>query len=153
MNARRLIGALVCVVALAGCMARPVRPEIPHLAEDLASKSSSPDEVRLVVYNGSNKLLFGMDYTGRVNIWLDGKALGGPDIGEYLQVQVPRGKHQFKLVHLDLVEIKSVHEVDLQDDPTFMEVYATPVSNAFKLHPELPTGNALPKPFTRMVTK
>lgn len=131
--ARRLAG-VVAVGLLAGCMMAPVKPDLPHLQEDMAARSTKPGEVRLVIWNNSDKLLHGLDNTGRVNVWLDGKAAGGPDIGEYIQLQVPRGSYQVKLVHLDLMEFVSQHRLDAVEDPTYVEVRATITSNDLKVH-------------------
>jgi hypothetical protein len=131
--ARRLAGA-AALALLAGCMMAPVRPDLPHLQDAVDARSSRPDEVRLVIWNNSDKLLHGIDNTGRVNVWLNGKAAGGPDIGEYIQLQVPRGQYDVKLVHLDLVEMSSQHRLEALEDPTYVEVRATITSNDLKVH-------------------
>jgi hypothetical protein len=145
----RSIVALSSVALLAGCMMAPIKPEITHLSEDIASRSSVPGEARLVFFNNSSKLMYGPDNTGRVNIWLNGKALGGPNIGEYIQVQLPKGKHQLTLMHLDMFEFRSVHDLEALDDLLFVELRATVVSNEVQVHKSLPTGNYLPQPFLR----
>lgn len=137
-------------LALSACMMAPIKPELPHLNEDLSSRSPAPGEARLVFFNNSSKLMFGPDNSGRVNIWLNGKAIGGPNIGEYVQVQVPKGKHQLTLLHLDMFEFRSTHELEAADDLLFVEVRATVVSNEYQVHKSLPTGNYLPQPFTRL---
>jgi hypothetical protein len=134
---------------LSGCMMAPIKPDLPHLNESIESRSTKADEARLIFFNNSNKLLFGLDNTGRINVLLNGKAVGGPNIGEYIQVQVPKGKYLLNLVHLDLFEFRSVHELDVQDDPLFVELRATVVSNEIQVHKSLPADNYLPKPFIR----
>lgn len=138
---------------LVSCMMKPIKSEIPHLTGDLADRSTDPNEVKLILYNNSNALLYGPDYSARINVWFDGKALGGPNIGEYIQIQVPKGKHQLELVHLDVMEFRSKHELDAQDDPLIVELRTTPVSNEIRLHKTLPTGNDLPKPLIPYVQK
>ncbi len=146
-----LTAALVSL--LSGCMMAPIRTEVPLLAGDLSLRSTNPDEVRLLLFNNSSKLMFGLDNTGRINIRLNGKGVGGPDIGEYLLLQIPKGKHQLELVHLDMVEFRSLHEIDAQDGPLIVEVRATPLSNEIQIHRTLPTGNHLPSPFTPYVPR
>lgn len=153
MKSIRAISALLATMALAGCMMAPIKPDMDHLDGAIDSRSSKPEEVRVVFFNNSNKLMYGVDNTGRVNITLNGKAVGGPNIGEYIQVQIPRGKHQVGLTHLDLFEFRSSHELDATADPLYVEVKATPTSNDMLVHKSLPTGNYLPKPFTRFEPK
>jgi len=147
----KFLSTAVIVTLMSGCAMAPVMPEIPHVQSDLNAQSTRPNEVMLVLFNTSSKLLFGLDNTGRLNAWLDGKAIGGPNIGEYVQIQVPKGKHQLTLVHLDMVEFRTTHEIDAQDDPLFLEIRATPVSNKIQVHKSLPAASYLPQPFTRFV--
>ena len=63
-------------------------------------RSTSSDHAKLVLINNSSKLLHGSDGTGLINVRLDGKAVGGPNIGEYWQIQVPKGKHMLEVVIL-----------------------------------------------------
>lgn len=151
--ARLLLASALPALLLSACMMAPVRPDMPHLNDDISARSTRPDEVRLVFYNNSNKLTHGLDNTGRINVWLDGKAVGGPDIGEFVQVQVPRKPYRVRLVHLDMTEMSSEHQLDATADPTYVEVRATITSNELKAHQALPAGNALPQPMTRFVQK
>jgi hypothetical protein len=139
-----LLYALALLVATSGCMMAPLRPELPLLDDDLSIHSSDPNGVKLVLLNNSNKWMYGLDRTGRVNIWLDGKAVAGPDIGEYVQLQIPKGKHQLELVHLDVTKHRSIHEIDAQTSPLFVELRATPLSNKIRLHDEMPQGEFRP---------
>jgi hypothetical protein len=148
---RTLILITVVVSSFAGCLMAPIRPEITHLQGNLTEPSTTPGEAKLVLFNNSNKLLFGLDNTGRINAWLNSKAVGGPNIGEYIQLQVPKGKHELTLVHLDVLEFRSQHQIDVQDDLLFIELRATPVSNEIRLHKILPAENYLPKPFMQYV--
>jgi hypothetical protein len=145
---RRLLLIITPLVFLNGCMVAPIQSELPLLSGDVAQRSTKPDEVVLLLFNNSSKLMFGIDNTGRINSRLNGKALGGPNIGEYLIVQIPKGKHRLQLSHLDVFEFRSVHEIVANDDPLIVEMAATPLSNSIRVHKTLPTGNDLPQPFT-----
>jgi len=124
-------------------MMAPVRPEMPHLGADLSLRSTSPNEVKVVFVNISNSLTHGLDSSGRINIWLDGKAVGGPDIAEYLQVQIPKGNHQLILEHLDMAKWRSAHDIFLQTDPTIIAIRATTTSNEIEFRREMPSPGAL----------
>lgn len=141
---------LACIVALLAACAGPlvVVPEIRLLPPELDAKPAAANESKVLFFNNSNKLLFGIDGTGRVGIWINGIGLGVLEIGEYAQVSLPRGRHDIELVHVDVVTFNSKHEIVVGDGPLFVEVFATIVSNDLKTFDALPTGNYLPKPFT-----
>jgi hypothetical protein len=101
----------VLATSVAGCMMAPVRPEVPLLGSDLSVRSSNPDQVKLVFVNNSSKLLHGVDATGRINVRLDGKAVGGPNIREYVQVQVAKGKHTVEIWHRDVINFRTAKEI------------------------------------------
>jgi hypothetical protein len=145
---RTLLLLLAPLLQLTGCMVAPIQSELPLLGANIGQRSTKPDEVVLLLFNNSSKLMFGIDNTGRINARLNGKALGGPNIGEYMIVQIPKGKHRLQLSHLDVFEFKSEHEIEANDDPLIVEMAASPLSNSIHVHKTLPTGNELPQPFT-----
>lgn len=143
----KYLSLIALAAALAGCALPPRLPsEMPLLGPDLAIRSSSASDVKMLVFNSSNKLFFGLDGSGRIDVRLNGKALGSLDIGEYLQVQIPKGKHVLTLSHLDFIDFVSKHDLEATTDPLIVEIWATPISNSIKVHPEMPPASYLPSP-------
>jgi hypothetical protein len=130
-------------MVISGCAMAPVQPEVPVLGNDLSVRSSHPDDVKLVFVNTSSKLLHGADGTSRINVRIDGKAVGEPNINEYVQVQVPKGKHHVEVWHLDVIKFSTDKEIDVQQD-LFIEVKATPFSNRILVQSEMPEGEFRP---------
>ena len=130
-------------LCLTGCMMRPVRQEVPSLGNDLSARAASPATAKLVLVNNSGKLLHGADNTGRINVRIDGKAVGGPNIGEYVQVEVPKGKHQLEVWHLDLIKFATKQEVFVDQD-LVIELKATPFSNRILVQTTMPAGDFHP---------
>lgn len=144
MNYRRaalFVAALTTL--LSGCAMAPVRPELPLLGNDLSVRSPSSDHAKLVLINNSSKLLHGADGTGRINVRLDGKAVGGPNIGEYLQVQVPKGRHSLEVWHLDVIKFRTEQEINVDQD-LVIELKATPFSNKILVQSTMPAGDFRP---------
>jgi hypothetical protein len=108
------VASLVAIVS--GCAMAPVQPEVPLLGSDLSVRSSHPDEAKMVFVNTTSKLSHGADGTSRINVRIDGKAVGGPNIGEYVQVQIPKGKHHLEVWHLDLVKFRTDQEINVDGD-------------------------------------
>lgn len=146
--------AAVILLALQGCAGPTVlRAEIPILGPDISATPSVQGESKVLFFNNSNKLLFGIDNTGKVGIYVDGKGLGVLQIGQYVQISLPRGPHRIELVHVDIVEFRSSHSLEVGSEAAYVEVFATPVSNDLNVFSSLPEGNYLPKPFEPYVRR
>ena len=128
---------LAAIASMTGCSLSPVKNEIP-LVKGLAAKATNPNETKVVIFNESSMVLHGIDNTGRLNVSMDGKGVGQINIGEYVQVIVPQGKHEVSLEHRDMFMFRSKHDVEFTRPETFLKVRATPVSNEAKVVPELP---------------
>ena len=143
---RFLLVALLALL-LQACAIAPVTTELPLQAGQMQVPAKEPGKTYLLLYNNASKLLHGLDNTARINVWLDGKGVGGLDIGHYVQLVLPDGDYTLKLIHRDLVEFESTHKLSLVGKPLFIEMQPTIVSNTITVHTELPSGNDLPVPF------
>ena len=122
---------------LTGCLT-PVKNEIPLASGSVLEKAANTNDTKLVIFNDSDFLAFGLDGSGRINVKLNGKGVAQIDIGRYAQVIVPKGKYQVDLVHLDMAHFSSRHQIELTDPESFLEIFATPTSNKAFLISKLP---------------
>jgi hypothetical protein len=134
----RYLIAFVFITSLTGCRLTPVKNEIPLVTGDISLQQADPNYTKLLIFNASNYLMFGIDGTGRINVMLNGKGVAHLNIYEYAQLIVPKGKHKVSLVHRDIVHLSSEHEIDLVNAESFLKVYATVTSNRAKLVAVLP---------------
>lgn len=125
------------VLGFIGC-ASNVKHETPLFQGALDKAPDSKGETKAVIFNNSNKIAFGMDGSGRLALALDGKGVCHLNIGEYVQVVVPRGTHQLKLTHWDVVNFTSNHSVRLDAPIVYVEAKATIVSNEATVFPGPP---------------
>jgi hypothetical protein len=131
------------VAAVSGCAMAPVQPEVPLLGSDLSVRSSNPNEAKLVFVNTTSKLSHGADGTSCINVRIDGKAVGGPNIGEYVQMQVPKGRHHVEVWHLDVFKFRTEQEINVDHD-LYIELKATPFSNKILVQSTMPEGEYRP---------
>jgi hypothetical protein len=122
-----------------GCLS-PVQNEIPLLAGGLSAKASGPNDTKLVIFNTSNGVLYGLDGSGRINVWVNNRGVAMVKIGHYAQVIVPRGPCHVSLTHRDMAKFNSEHDFTLTGPEAFLEIRATPISNAAELL-LVPPGN------------
>jgi hypothetical protein len=135
---RRLFVFWVVVWFLSGCSSlKPIKPELPVLGSDLSVKA--PDgQTKLVIYNSSNELMFGTDNTGAIHVAIDGKRVARVNIREYVQIPYRQGKSSITLMHKDIFNFSSSHDLEVKGNTLYVEVYATPISNALVSRNERP---------------
>ena len=122
------LAILGMLTLLSGCVSGPLKPEVPLLGPSLHQRSTKADEAVLLVYNNSSKLMYLFDKNGSLSVRLDSKAEAQLDIGRYVQLQIPKGKHRLTLSHVDVFEFKSELEFEANADPTIVEIAAMPFS-------------------------
>ncbi len=115
------------------------------LRPELTTEPSKPENSKVLIYNNSNRLAFLL--TGKMHVRLNGRGVAALEIGEYVQIEVPQGKHELMLSHWDMIVFNSTHELNVDGSSIFVEVQATPVSNYMRVHPKLPPKSELPTGF------
>ncbi|WMI65452.1 hypothetical protein RBH94_15475 [Aestuariibaculum sp. YM273] len=91
----------------------------------------------ILIYNGAD-ILHKIDNTARLNIWIDDKALGQIRPSEYVIINLKTGKHQFKALHIDLVNMRSEHDVEIDDKTKVIKIKPNITSNRLTVTNELP---------------
>jgi hypothetical protein len=75
-----------------------------------------PGLSRVIVFNSSSGM-FSMDHSDRINVLIDGRALGNISHGEYAQCFLTPGRHDIALSRHAMVTYETEHPV-LIDRPT-----------------------------------
>ena len=84
---------------------------------------------KVLVYNDVN-FMHTLDNTGRVNVWIDDKPAGQIRASEYIIYTLSPGKHQIRLLHVDVVNIRSSHEISVENATKVVKIKATSVSKS-----------------------
>jgi len=124
-----IFGAMLVV----GCAITPIQREIILPPQDISKPLSDDTKVRLIMFNNSNRFLYGIDGSGKINLLLDGKGVCRLSIGEYVVVETTPGNHTIDLEHFDLFFFKSSHTISAIEKEHYIQVYATPVSNVAEI--------------------
>lgn len=131
--------ALVLILILTSCGLRPISSEYNFIKTDIGNPTlDNLGNGKVLIYNGAS-FPFKIDNTSRLNIWIEGKPLGQLRRREYVVINVKEGEYNFKLHHLDLVNMRSEHEVVISDTTKVIKLQPTLTSN------KLTTTNLLPK--------
>lgn len=127
------IGFLYIVMLLSACGATPPVREVMLPPQKLGVTSDDSSYGKLVLFNDSNRLMYGMDGSGKINIHLNGKGVGQLRIGEYVILDVAKGAHKLDLLHVDLMTFKSSHDLEIAKDEEYVKIYAKMTSNGVEI--------------------
>ena len=92
---------------------------------------------KILIFNGSgmkNKI----DDTSRLNIWINGNALGQLNANEYAVILLLPGTYNFRLQHKDVANFESTHEVEITKETIFINVKPTVTSNKVEIVTNMP---------------
>lgn len=103
---------------------KPVATEWPLLGSDLQVTVSGTTQ-RVVLYNNSSQLQHGTSNTTRLDVWINGRGVGGLDIGDYVQLALTPGEYTLEVLHHDAMDFKSTHVLKVGQQPVYVELSAT----------------------------
>jgi len=125
------------LLVLNGCaIVPPVKNEFPLLGKNSGFHSDDPSKVKLLIFNASNPVWSGPN-SGK-DIWLDGKGVVRLETGQYVELLVAKGAHTLKLLHQDLWDFYSTHEIVINESPAILEICSSVTSNKARLLKALP---------------
>lgn len=128
---------------LSSCALKPIQSEFVYLYNDSNSvELSKLGNGKILIYNGADAL-HKIDNTARLNVWINDKALGQIRPSEYVIINLEKGQHTFKLLHIDLVNMRSEHYVSIDDETKIIKIKPTVTSN------KLTVTNILPNNFDK----
>lgn len=123
---------------LTSCALKPIPSEYAFVKTNIENvELNDLGNGNVLIYNGAN-VLHKMDITARLNIWIDKKSLGQIRPSEYVIINLKKGKHYFKVLHVDVVNMRSEHEVEIDDQTKVIKIKPTITSNKLELTNEFP---------------
>lgn len=139
----KYFGIILALSLLTSCALKPIQSEFVYLYNDLNNvELDKLGDGKVLIYNGADAL-HKIDNTARLNIWIDGKALGQIRPSEYVIINLDKSEHTFKVLHIDLVNMRSEHNVLIDNDTKIIKIKPTVTSN------KLSVTNILPNNFDK----
>ena len=117
------------VIICNSCALKPIASEYDFVkvnTEDVTLNNLGNGKV--LIYNGSD-ILHKIDNTARLNVLINGRALGQVRPREYVVMNFSSGSYSFKLQHIDLVNMRSEHTVEIDADTKVIRIEPTITSN------------------------
>ncbi|GAA4807606.1 hypothetical protein [Litoribaculum gwangyangense] len=135
--------ALLIVLILSGCALKPISSEYAFVKMEVNDiQLDKLGNGNVLIYNGAD-ILHRIDNTARLNVLINEKALGQVRPAEYVVLNLQKGEYQFKLRHIDLVNMRSEHDVEIDESTKVIRIEPTINSN------KLTITNQLPKKFDK----
>jgi len=97
------------------------------------------EKTRVFFYNTSNLLLFGLDFTDKIDILLDNKNVGSIRRGEYIFIDIEPKEYELNLSHYDLfMKFSNTYDLIVNGTDIFVKVFNGMISTKYKLDEQLP---------------
>ncbi|PRP67869.1 hypothetical protein [Nonlabens agnitus] len=135
MNFKSLL-LIASFVLLTSCALKP----IPSQMEYQKIENVELDQLgngKVMIYNGSN-VFHKADNTERLNIHINDKALGQLRGSEYVIINLADGDYKFDVLHLDMVNMRSSHQVTVDSQTKVIMIKPNITSNKLEVTNELP---------------
>lgn len=139
------LSLLACTLTFSSCALRTVPSDYASVKLDIIDNNTLGNG-KVLIYNGAG-ILHKMDNTARLNIGLDGKSLGQIRPKEYVIVDLTKGKHEFTVLHIDMVNMRSKHPVEIDENTKVIKIEPTITSN------KLTVTNMLPEKFDQYIER
>ena len=135
-----LILACSAFLPLTSCALKAIPSEYSYIKTDLTKVDINDlGNGTVLIYNGAN-ILHKLDNTARLNVWIDDKPLGQIRPSEYLIINMENKKHIIKLLHIDVVNMRSEHDVIVTNETKIIRVKPTLTSNKLEVANEFPNN-------------
>ncbi len=126
------------VLFTTSCALKPIISEYNFIKTDLEKVDLSKlGNGTVLIYNGAD-VFHKLDNTARLNIWINNKALGQIRGREYVIINLKKGNYQFKALHIDVVNMRSTHEVVIDETTKVIKIKPNLTSNKLWITNELP---------------
>lgn len=138
MKTQPILIAVLLSLFLISCGLKPVASEYTFIKTDIEDvKLDDLGNGNVLIYNGAD-ILHKMDNTARLNIWIDNKAVGQLKPSEYAIINLESGPYQVRLLHIDVFNMKSEHQVVIDKDTKIIKVKPNLTSNKLWVTNEFP---------------
>tara|TARA_R110002051_G_scaffold299715_3_gene366933 strand:+ start:110 stop:559 length:450 start_codon:yes stop_codon:yes gene_type:complete len=126
------------ILILTSCALKPITSDYAFIKTDLEKvELDNLGNGTILIYNGAD-ILHKIDNTARLNIWIDNKPLGQIRPSEYVIINLKNGQHQFKALHIDVVNMRSEHDVEIDEKTKVIKIKPNITSNRLTVTNELP---------------
>lgn len=135
--------SLILLLMLSSCALRSIPSDYNSVKLDTVNTNTLGNG-KVLIYNGAS-ILHSIDNTARLNVWIDNKSIGQIRTKEYLIIDLKKGSYEFKTLHLDMVNMRSKHQIEIDENTKVIRIEPTITSN------KVTVTNVLPENFDKYI--
>ncbi|MDZ4148457.1 MAG: hypothetical protein U1C58_09255 [Flavobacteriaceae bacterium] len=128
---------LIPLFFLTSCALQSITTEYETVKIEKENVLSELGNGKIMIYSGAD-WKHRIDNTAKINVWIDGKALGQLRPRQYAIVKMEKGEHKISLLHIDVVNMRSDHLFEIDENTKIIKIKPTITSNKAELTNELP---------------
>lgn len=134
----KYVTLLAIILLVSSCALKPIISDYTFIKTNLENVDFDKlGNGTVLIYNGAD-ILHKIDNTARLNIWINNKALGQIRSREYVIINLKKGKYQFKALHIDIVNMRSTHDVEIDENTKIIKIKPNLTSNRLTVTNEFP---------------
>lgn len=134
----KLIALSVIILLVSSCALKAIPSEYTSVKNGFENvELDKLGNGKVLIYNGSD-VSHKIDNTARLNIWINDKSLRQLKANEYVILDLKEGNYNFKVQHLDMVNMRSDHKVEIDSKTKAIKIKPTITSNKLEITNELP---------------
>lgn len=138
MKVYKYITLFLITLLFSSCALKPITSQYTFVETDLNNVALEKlGNGKILIYNGAD-ILHKIDNTARLNVWINDKALGQIRPREYVIINLQKGDYTFKALHIDVLKMKSTHDVKISENTKVIKIKPNITSNRLTITNELP---------------
>ncbi len=129
---------IAILLLLLSCGLKPIDSDYQFIDSEIETiKLDDLGNGKILIHNGSN-VFHKIDETSSLNIWINDRAAGQLKASEYVIIRLNEGSNTVRLLHKDVVNMRSEHHITISDSTKIIMVKPTITSNKLEVTNEFP---------------
>lgn len=125
-------------IVLSSCAIKPLKSEYKLIDKNLNKiELNDLGNGKVLIYNAVD-VLRQLGDKASLNIWINEKPLGHLKEREYLIVNLSKGTYEFKVLHVNKLNIKNFYEIEVDEATKIIRIEPTSIAHRINIIEEFP---------------
>ncbi len=129
---------IAILLLLVSCGLKPIESDYQFIDSEIETiKLDDLGNGKILIHNGAN-IFHKIDETSSLNIWINDRPAGQLKASEYVIIRLNEGSNTLRLLHKDVVNMRSEHHITINDSTKIIMIKPTITSNKLEVTNEFP---------------
>jgi len=129
---------IAILLLFVSCGLKPIESDYQFIHSEIETiKLDNLGNGKILIHNGAN-VFHKIDETSSLNIWINDRPAGQLKASEYVIIRLNEGSNTVRLLHKDVVNMRSEHHITINDSTKIIMVKPTITSNKLEVTNEFP---------------